>query len=204
MKSPARQLAEQRRQETVAYLWSCYDKDRENAELRNRLVEHYTPQVQQLARRYIRRYDLREADSAMSDALLLLTTRLVPHYDGHGDFARWAVRCVRRKMLERRRLERRRRKRFAAADLERDWIDIEDRVVRPNEPGSDVRFAELTSVLPGRDAAMLWLRFYRRFTCREIGETLGMSSQTTSKQMRTAIAALRTSAVRLRKNVAEF
>ena len=128
MKSPKRQLADQRLAETIAHLWSRYDKDRTNNELRNRLVEHYTPLVQQIVADYIRRYRLREVETAIGDGLLLLLVRLVPQYDGeHRDFCRWAAKCIRQKMLDRRRLERLNAKRFAKrTDCERHW---------PEDPG---------------------------------------------------------------------
>ncbi len=192
MKSPKRQLADQRLQETIAHLWSCYDKDRTNAEIRNRLVEHYTPLVQQIVRHYIRRYRLREVETAIGDALLLLLVRLVPNYDGQRDFCRWAAKCIRQKMLDRRRLERLNAKRFAKrTDCERHWPEIEARLVRPAEPGSDVRFAELAAALPARDAAALWLRFYRRISLRDISTTLNVSHYTAASLIRGAINTLR-------------
>lgn len=192
MKSPKRQLADQRLQETIAHLWSCYDKDRTNAEIRNRLVEHYTPLVQQIVRHYIRRYRLREVETAIGDALLLLLVRLVPNYDGQRDFCRWAAKCIRQKMLDRRRLERLNAKRFAKrTDCERHWPEIEARLVRPAEPGSDVRFAELAAALPARDAAALWLRFYRRISLRNISTTLNVSHYTAASLIRGAINTLR-------------
>jgi RNA polymerase sigma factor (sigma-70 family) len=191
MKSAKQQLAEKRRDETVAYLWSCYRKDRGNIELRNRLVEHYTPLVQQIARRYIRRLRLREADTAIGDALLLLMVRLVPEYDGKSDFRRWALLCIREKMHERRRQEHRHCTRFQQniAD-ESDWAELEAQLVRPAEPGSDVRFAELAASLPARDAAVLWLRFYRHLSHRQIGYVFKMTNRAVAKQIGLSIGAL--------------
>jgi RNA polymerase sigma factor (sigma-70 family) len=193
MKSPKRQLAEKRQQETVAYLWACYAKDRDNRELRNRLVEHYTPLVQQLARQYIRRYGLRETATAIGDALLLLVRRLVPHYDGQTDFQRWASTCIRHKMLQRRKLESRNCERFAndLPEEEDDWPQIEALLVRPQEPGSDGRFLEMTAALPAREAAMLWLRFCRRLSYEQIGYAFDMTGMTAGKLVRRAIAVLR-------------
>jgi RNA polymerase sigma factor (sigma-70 family) len=192
MKSEKQKLADERRNETIAHLWSCYAKDRTNTELRNRLVEHYTPLVQQLAQRYIRRYRLREVESAIGDALMLLMLRLVPNYDGQSDFRRWARICIHEKMLDRRRQEAVNRRRFVnRADCEKDWPEIEAQLIAPDEPGSDVRFAELTKALPTRDAAALWLRFYRHVTLREIATALGINVWTTDRMIRGAVGALR-------------
>jgi RNA polymerase sigma factor (sigma-70 family) len=186
-----RQLAAQRRQETIAYLWSCYDKDRGNVELRNRLAEHYTPLVQEIAQRYVRRYGLREAQTAIADALLLLVVQLVPRYDGQRDFARWAMLCIRRKMLERARLESEHCEHFATnLGDEEDWPEIEAMLVRPNEPHGDVRFAELTAAVPARDAALLWLRFHRHLAHHEIAAALGICEKTVARQIRRAIGVL--------------
>ncbi len=192
MKSPKRQLADQRLEETIAYLWSCYRKDRANIEIRNHLVEHYTPLVQQITRHFIRRYRLREVETAIGDALLLLVVRLVPQYDGKKDFCRWAAIRIRHKMRERRRLELLNGKRFAKrTDCERHWPEIEARLVRPAEPGSDVRFAEIVAALPARDAAALWLRFYRRISMRDISAALSVSHNTAASLVRGAIGTLR-------------
>ena len=141
-------------EETIAYLWSRYDKDRTNTEIRNRLVEHYTPMAQEIARRYIRRFGLCEAEAAIGDALLLLVTRLVPKYDGKRSFPRWAMLCIRHRLSERRKLEALHRKHYhanlSAPGNEDEWLEIVARDVRPDEPGSDVRFADLASALSAR------------------------------------------------------
>ena len=169
MKSPRQQLAEKRRDETVAHLWTCYRKDRDNSELRNRLVEHYTPLAQQFAA-LVRRYQLREVETAIGDALLLLMMRIVPKYDGESDFRRWALVCIRQKMLQRRKKESLDRRRFVnRADCEKEWPDIEAQLICPDKPGSDVRFVELTAALPPRGrgalAAVLSPRQFAR-SCR--------------------------------------
>jgi RNA polymerase sigma factor (sigma-70 family) len=191
MKTAKQQLAQKRRDETVAHLWSCYRKDRESIELRNRLVEHYTPLVQQIARRYIRVLRLREGDTAVGDALLMLMLKLVPEYDGKSDFRRWAISCIREKMHDRRRLERRHFARFQQniAD-ESDWHELEAQLVRPAEPGSDVRFAELAASLPARDAAVLWLRFYRHLSHRQIGCVFKMTNRAVATRIGLSIGAL--------------
>jgi RNA polymerase sigma factor (sigma-70 family) len=192
MKSPKQQLAEKRRDETVAHLWTCYRKDRNNVEIRNRLVEHYTPLVQQFARRYIRRYQLREVETAVGDALLLLMMRLVPKYDGKSDFRRWALVCVRQKMLQRRKKESLSRRRFVnRADCEKDWPEIEAQLIAPDEPGGDARFIELTKALPAREAAALWLRFSRQASLLEVATVLGVTRVAANSMIRGAIGTLR-------------
>ena len=192
MKSPKQQLAEKRRDETVAHLWTCYRKDRDNSELRNRLVEHYTPLAQHFARRYIRRYQLREVETAIGDALLLLMLRIVPKYDGESDFRRWALVCIRQKMLQRRKKESLDRRRFVnRADCEKEWPDIEAQLICPDKPGSDVRFVELTAALPAREAAALWLRFYRHVSLLEVAAILGVSRLAANNVIRGAIGTLR-------------
>jgi len=193
MKSPKKQLAEQRLQETLDHLWKLYDRDRGNSDIRNRLAEHYTPLVQRIARRYIRRYRLRETATAIGDALLLLVMRLIPDYDGQTDFRHWASSCIRKKMLLRRRLEAANCRQFnKGLAEEEDWPEIESRLVRPTEPGSDGRFADMTKALPGREAAMLWLRFCRQLTHREIGGAFRTTAVAVSKHIRRAIGELRT------------
>ncbi len=191
MISAKRQLAAQRLEETIAYLWGRYRQDPRNVELRNRLVEHYTPLVQRLARQYIRRFDLRERDTAVGDALLLLVLRLVPDYDGQSEFRHWAEGCIRQKMLERQRTELQRRRRFLRPGRDGEWPEIEALLVRPQEPGSEVRFAELARALPARDAALLWLRIYRQLPYREIASAMDMTQATVIAQVRGAIGMLR-------------
>lgn len=185
-------LAQKRRQETIDYLWTRYAKNRSDTALRDRLAEHYTPFVQLIARRYVRRYRLREVTAAIGDALLLLVLRLIPDYDGRGDFRRYAFVCIRQKMRQRRRLERRNFRLFKSNQgSEEEWPEIEARLVRPEEPGGDVRFAELVAALTARDAAILWLRFCRHLTPQQIGFALGMTTLTVAKQIGRSIAVLR-------------
>ena len=183
-------LAQTRRRETIDYLWTCYAKNRSDTALRDRLAEHYTPLVQEIARRYVRRYRLREGTAAIGDALLLLVLRLIPQYDGQGEFRRWALICIRQKMRERRRLERQNFKLFKSnLGSEQEWPEIEARLVRPKEPGCDVRFAELVAALTARDAAILWLRFYRHLSPHQIGFALGMTQLAVTKQIGRSIGA---------------
>ena len=73
---------------------------------------------------------------------------------------------------------------------ENDWPDIEAELVRPAEPGSDVRFAELAASLPARDAAVMWLRFYRHLSHRQIGCALDMATRSVAFRIRTSIGLL--------------
>ncbi len=187
-----RQLARQRKRETLEYLWTCYAKNRADTALRDRLVEHYTPLVQEIAGRYIQRYRLRDGAAAIGDALLMLVVKLVPRYDGSRDFRRWAAICIREKMRERRRLEKRSFKQFREEPgSEDEWPEIEALMVRPKEPGSDARFAELVAAVHARDAAMLWLRFYRHLTPRQIAYALNLGPIAVAKQIARALGVLR-------------
>ncbi len=192
MSPEARQLAKQRKQETLDHLWSCYAKKRGDTALRDRLVEHYTPLVQQIAQRYIQRYRLREGAAAIGDALLLLLVKLVPKYDGSRDFRRWAMICIREKMRDRRRMEKRDLHQFREdPGSEDEWPEIEALMVRPKEPGSDARFAELVAAVSARDAAILWLRFYRHLSPRKIAYALDLGQAAVTKHIARAIGVLR-------------
>jgi RNA polymerase sigma factor (sigma-70 family) len=192
MTATTRKLAKKRRKETIDYLWTCYAKNRSDTALRDRLAEHYTPLVQLIARHYVRRYRLREVTSAIGDALLMLVLRLIPDYDGQRDFRRWAAACIRQKMLQRQRQERLDFKRFKSnSGIDKDWPEIEARLVRPKEPGAEVRFVELVAALTARDAAILWLRFCRHLKPKQIGFALGMTALSVDKQIGRSIDTLR-------------
>ena len=78
-------------------------------------------------------------------------------------------------MRERRRLEKQDFKQFREEPgSEDEWPEIEALMVRPKEPGSDARFAELVAAVTPRDAAILWLRFYRHLSPRQIAYALDL------------------------------
>ena len=187
----ARKLAAQRLQETVEHLWGLYVKDRRNADVRNRLAEHYTPLVQEITQRFVKLYRLREPEAAIGDALLLLVLRIVPQYDVKKSFrpgppTASAPRCSSAAAW------RRSTARCLRTNLggEKDWPAIESLLVRPTEPGSDVRFAELAAAIPARDGAMLWLRFYRHLSHRQIAFVFGLSYRTVANEICRAIGVL--------------
>jgi RNA polymerase sigma factor (sigma-70 family) len=187
-----RQLAAQRLDETITHLWSRYAEEPSNKEIRNRLAEHYTPLVQHITRKLIPSFGLRDRQSAIGDALLLLVMQIIPHYDRQSDFRAWATHCLRTKMAERKRLEDLHNVHFARnMGAEEDWPGIETMLVRPQEPGSEGRFAELMAALPARDGAVLWLRYCRHLRLDEIAAAFDVGKTVICKQIRRSIAVLK-------------
>jgi RNA polymerase sigma factor (sigma-70 family) len=187
----SRKLAAQRLKETVDHLWTCYAKDRANVEIRNRLVEHYTPVIQELAQHWMEHYRLRDVDTAMGDALLALLVEIVPKFDGQRDFRAWANLCVRRKMAQRKRLEARHRANFADDFGAEDFWQLTNEHVRRTEPGADLRFAELVARVTAREGALLWLQFYRHLPDKQIAAALNATVREVRSERLRAIRVLR-------------
>ena len=165
MKSPKQQLADQRRDETVAYLWSCYrqgPRQRRTPQPPRRTlhaagaahragITSAAIQLREARNRHRRRPAASDACGSCRTTTARATSaagraRLHPPEDARSPPPGIAATADASPNV---------------ADCETDWPEIEAQLVRPDEPGSDVRFAELAAALPARDAAALWLRFYR-------------------------------------------
>ena len=187
-----RELARQRKRETLEYLWTCYAKNRADAALRDRLVEHYTPLVQEIAGRYIQRYRLRDGAAAIGDALLMLVVKLVPRTtaaatSAAGPRSASVKRCASGGGWKKGRSSSSARSRAARTSGPKSrpsWSAPRSLAATPALPS-------LVAAVSARDAAMLWLRFYRHLTPRQIAYALNLGPIAVAKQIARALGVLR-------------
>ena len=166
-------------------LWSAYIANRDDRQLRNRLVEHYFPSVREMAGRLASKMRLHDTEDAVGEMLAALIDFIIPAYDGKGDFHRWAFTCIRSRLIDYRRREA---TDVAMRNFVREKLEL---LPGRDDRNCDLRFLELTAELSDREAAVLWLRFYRRMSPQAIAELLHITDTTVYNWTRSAVAVLR-------------
>jgi len=161
--------------EQLEKVWAAYLVNRADVRLRNRLVEHYMPWIQELATSIARKMHLRDEDNAVGEVLAALVVSIVPGYDGTSGFERWARVCVRRELLWQKREERVARSIFAELPPGPGGRSVLELVAERAQADDDVDFLGPTAGLTGRQATVLWLRFCRGMTIPAVAESLNMS-----------------------------
>ncbi len=165
----------------LARTWAAYRADPSDLQLRNRLVEHYLPEVHNLAASIALRMRLVDWEDAVGDVLAALVSCIVPEYDGHCDFMHWARVCLKRLLLSQRRRDRLIGSTFEALPTEpgrRTTFDsIPDRDPRSDEQD----FMEITEGLSDFHAAMLWLKYRRGASFKAVARVFKMETPTTAK-----------------------
>ena len=156
-------------------LWAAYTANRDDLQLRNRLVEYYYPWVRELAVAITHKLKLRDQANAVGEALVALVTTIVPGYDGRSGFVRWARVCIRRKLINLQRDEQLRRSIFADEPPGARQGFMFEVVPDREKPGFDLKFLELTADLSDRNATLIWLRYYRGMSVKAVAELLKIS-----------------------------
>ena len=168
-------------------LWAAYLADRSDWQLRNRLVEHYVPYVRRFAASSAKKMRMHDRQNAVGEVLAALVETIVPGYDGHSGFERWARVCARRNLIQQQRAEQKRGAVFGGVRCKRTGLDLlPDR----EERQSDMRFLDLTAELSDRQAIALWLRHYRGMSVRGIAALFRVSPRTVKFWTQAAVAEL--------------
>ncbi|MGO9114331.1 MAG: RNA polymerase sigma factor [Thermoguttaceae bacterium] len=180
-------------------LWAAYAANRADLQLRNRLVEHYTPLIRNLAVRIARRMRLRDQENAVGEVLIALVTTIVPDYDGYSDFDCWARVCVRRRMIDQLREEQMTMSIFPEEPCGPGRPFVAESVPDRERPGYELEFLELTADLTDEQAIVLWLRHYRGMPVKAVAALLKVSPCSVKTWTHTAMLELRTHQRTLRR-----
>jgi RNA polymerase sigma factor (sigma-70 family) len=156
-------------------LWAAYVANRADLRLRNRLVEHYFPWFHGLARSIARRMRFRDRENAVGEMLAALVKHIVPSYDGHSGFERWARLCTRQKLVRQMRVEQIVETPFSDVPRAADGVAVLEMVFAREQPLCDLNFLELAAGLSDLQAAVLWLRYYRGLSIHEVAGLLRTS-----------------------------
>ena len=156
-------------------LWMAYMANRADLQLRNRLVEHYTPWIHDLAAAIATKMRLRDRGNAVGEVLAALVGTIVPGYDGQSGFERWARVCTRRKLISLQRAERMTRSIFPDEPCGPNKRFVPDLVPDRGVTGCDLNFLELTADLSDQQAVVLWLRHYRKMPVNAVAALLKVS-----------------------------
>ncbi len=174
-------------------LWAAYMANRDDLQLRNRLVEHYYPWFRELAAAIAHKLKLRDQANAVGEALVALVTTIVPGYDGQSGFVRWARVCARRRLVNLQRDEQLRRSIFADEPHGARQGFMPDILPDREQPGFDLNFLKLTANLSDRNAALLWLRYYRGMSVKAVAVLLNVSPWAVSNLTHRSLAQLKKS-----------
>ena len=169
----------------VKELWTAYIAHRADLRLRNRLVEHYLPAVRHLAATMAKRMQLRDRENAVGEVLVALVVSIVPGYDGKGCFDGWAFTCIRSKLIDQLRKEHKHR---LGRGMVRHGLEM---LPSRDDCRGDMKFVEVTAQLSDRQAAVLWMRYYRRMTTRAVAEMLKTSPSHVHYWTESGVAALK-------------
>lgn len=173
----------------VQYLWWVYRVYREHIACRDRLVEFYMPWAAEVAYGIALKMRLQDADDAVGEALQCFAIKIVPSFNGRGDFHAYARVCMQRRLVD---LYRRGRREVVmikpAADSERNWIEEH---VEATQEKRGVNFRVLVECLPENQRQIIRLRFEKYLSAAQVSEILGCSLVRVKRETRKAIAAIR-------------
>ena len=172
--------------EQLDQTWADYARNHDDLSLRNRLVEHYLPFVYDLSFAIAKKMRLRDKGNAVGEVLAALVEDIVPRYDGHGSFERWARYCMQRKMIDQQRAEK---KIDSILGSRRSRVELG---LLPNRErsGNDLQFAEFTADLSDPEALVIWLRYYRGLSVEEVAALVKVAPRTVVACTQNALAAL--------------
>lgn len=177
----------------VQQLWTKYFADHDNRNLRDRLVEHYLPWATKTAQGIAGRMPLADRENAVADAILRFSTRSVSRFSEHGDFKRWAKMCLKRSLVDSLRKERRTMDSLDTPVGGDDGPTLFEILPAATSPNCDFRFCEMAADLPHSQAIVVWLRYYRGLSIREITAEMRISHGAVKSRLNSALKSLRKS-----------
>ena len=150
-------------------------------------MEHYLPAVRKAAAGIAEKMHLQDRDNAVGEILVALVTTIVPGYDGKRDFQGWAYTCIRSKLIDIQRTEQRHKVMRGSIRSRRGLELLPDR----DQRGGDLKFIEFTADLSDQQAAVLWLRYYRRMSYKAISRLLKASPASVHSWVSAAVRELK-------------
>jgi RNA polymerase sigma factor (sigma-70 family) len=181
-------------------LWAAYRAVRSDERLRNRLVEHYLPWTHETAAAIASRMHLTDREDAVGDVLAALVERIVPDYDGRGEFTAWARICIQRMLIARRRKQQIAQSIFedspeneSGEPLDLEEIPAAEETTADEVPQSGFNFLDVTRDLSDRQATIMWLRFQRGASIVAVAEMLRLRPGTVKAQTAKALVSIKKS-----------